>query len=371
MTPNTTNGSDQTVNLNNNGTATTPVSGAGATPPPTATQSSNIGSVPEAEPVGVRDSSEPVSDIFATVDPIKEEPEPVTPPLSEPKPINMGTMASGEPALNPAFESVKPKRRWLKVLIPVVVVLAAAIGGVVWYLNTMVTSADALKSFSSSTSGISSELSELASKVSDNPSSESASVLAEDDMKGFDEALVNFEKATSNLKDDKKALKQAALNYSAALKEYRNDAIILALESRKVAAIVYKISFIGGFASSYDATGYQTYVDKHITELKTYKQELVDLDLKNEKAKAYRDASSELVDGLSEALAKVKAAYASGDQATVVSVKGSLLSVLLDSSVVTKEEEISDILSISSDVFKKVESARNALNAEIAKVNSN
>lgn len=310
------------------------------------------------------------TDIFASVDPIDDNPEPTTPTLSEPKPINMGNMEPEVPAEEIDYGQDKPKRKLLKILIPLVIVVGALVGGGLFYMKSQKTSTAVLKSFGDATTEMVDRSKEINSGISKVAYS-SASDELDDAVKNYDAAVAKFEDATSKLKSDRKALKGAAENYIAVFKDYRKNVIGLALEARRVAPVAFKMGVILGMAGTHSENNYDTYLNESLTSMKGYKEELTGLELTNETAKSYRDASLELADKMTEAFNKMKTAYAAGDQATVDSTKATFSTMLVGSSIAAKEKEIKNALSYGNEISTKLDAARKTLNDEIAKLNTN
>lgn len=263
----------------------------------------------------------------------------------------------------------RSKKRILKIVLIVVGVLIAFAIGALAFIRSQKTSVEAVNNFNEAVSALNSKSSSFTLKIGfNNTSSEAELETSASELKG---AVVAFEDATSKLKSDKKPLKVAAEAYATQLNLFNDSIVPLALETAKVEAIGKKM---GEIAVSSTATSSEAAFLAEVTrvsgEYDKYSTELKDLKLENSDAKELRDAFVDVSDQLVAMLGEVRTAFVARDLTALSAVQTKISRLETDNPAITKEKDISGKLGQDSEVMKKVDDARKALNEEIAKSNS-
>ncbi len=252
----------------------------------------------------------------------------------------------------------------------VVVVLVLVLGAALFYLKSQRTSAQTLKTFSDSTSALTDEGTDLSSAISKTTyasSTSTESVDLEADVKAFDEAVTKFEDATKNLKSDKKALKDAAFAYITEIKSYKKEVISLAVDNAKIQAVMKNASG-EQFAATSGAAAFATEADRVSAIYIKAAQDLKDLSLSNETAKQLRDLYIAFLGEMQTSLKNMKEASNTGNRTALLEESSKVSELARSHPAIAKENEVEETLSINGDAYKKLEDARAKLNEEIAKV---
>lgn len=290
--------------------------------------------------------------------------------VSNPNPNNVPQQPVQQPPV-PMAPMQQPKpgpntKKILMIVLPIVGVLLASIIGLLVFSKMNKTSADTLRKFSGATSELNSKSSDLGLEVSKSTYDEDVDL--ETSETAFDQAVKNFEDATSELKSDRKDLKLAAENYIQALKSYRDNEVGIASDMAKVSLVAKKESEIDfDTSSSGDLASYTTEVDRIAGVYSSLENNLNDLDLKTEKGKELRDAYSDVFRGV---LAQLKTAVAAGDRDALFDLQSQVSDLSYDTAADKKQKELEDLIGYDSEGMKKIDVAQDALNAEIDKINS-
>lgn len=263
-------------------------------------------------------------------------------------------------------------KKILLLILGILLIGSLLLGGAFLFLKSKKTSAATLQNFSEATSGLNSEGVELSSAISKTTySSTSESVDLETDAKEFDEALQKFEDATAKLKSDRKDLKSAAENYITEVKSYKENVIGLAVDNAKLQAVAKELSdfkFSSSASSSMEA--FAAEADKASTTLAGTTQKMKDLSLSNEKAKELRDLYVSLIGEMQTFLKNVKTDALASNRSAILDEISKFSTTYRNHPALAKEDEIDDALSFNSDANRKLEEARAKLNDAIGEVNS-
>jgi hypothetical protein len=286
----------------------------------------------------------------------------------------VGSIQDLNPSSNPATLPQMPKRSLKKsFIVGVPILILVLIIGVVGFfvMQSGKTSKETLNSFSDASSGIGSKSTLLSTEISKLTYGAEQSSNIEQVAKEYDDAIKKFEEATAGLKSDKEALKLAAEEYVVQLKNFKDATVVLAVENAKIRTEFKKFEeVVFNEATTSSLATYTAEVDRISGEYAKISQLLKDVELTNPKAKELRDSYVAYLIQLQAVLKEIKTAVTNLDTQAIAAAQTKVAQLENDNAATAKEKEVDNLLGLNSEARKKLETARQKLNEEIAKVNS-
>lgn len=304
---------------------------------------------------------------------VAQTPNPAADPYSSPvldQSISEQSPAANSQDMPSSAQRGKSKRKLLAVVLIVFGAVLVLAVGVLVFMQSQKTSAEALDNFNSAVSTLNSKISSFTLKVGVSSGSASDSEL-ESSAKDLNSAVLTFEEATGKLKSDKKSLKEAAAAYTTELKNFNTNIVPLAVETAKVEAVGKKMGQISVASSATSSeAAFLAELARVSSEYTKYSTEMRDLKLENSDAKELRDAFVSVSDQFVSMLGEVKTAFINRDRTALTDIQNRISKLDRDNPAIKKEDEISEKLGADGEILKKVDAARKSLNEEISRSNS-